>query len=178
VDDAVSGRLFSRPAFDRLRSAVEGGEVHEVYVCKIDRLGRSAKGILEFFDFCEAHDVRVVVTDQGIDTATPIRRFFRTVAAAFAELEADLARERTRDAMVAFKAGTRKTRSGKPVGRPRVLTDELLRRIHELRDTPRDDGKRRTWGQIARMVHHPAGSLKKWYAASRSDFPRVINPVR
>ena len=117
-----------------------------------------------------------MVLDQHIDTATPIGRMVRTVLAAMAELEADLIRERTQEAMDAFKTGARTTRSGRPVGRPAVLTPELLGRIRELRETPDPKGKRRTWGQIAKVVHHPAGSLKKWYSASRRDLPRVINP--
>jgi DNA invertase Pin-like site-specific DNA recombinase len=177
ADVGLSGSLDHRPEFDKLRASVERGGVSSVYVTKLDRLGRSARSILEFFDLAERNGVRVVVTDQGpIDTLTPVGRLVRTVLAAMAELEADLIRERTRDAMAGFKDGTRKTRSGKPVGRPRILSDALLGRIRELRETPGPSGKVRTWNEIARMVHSPAGSCKKWYCAQRGGKPRVINP--
>lgn len=177
VDDAVSGRLDSRPEFDRLKTAVERGEVKEVFVCKIDRLGRSAKAILDFFDLAEKHSVRVVVTDQGVDTSTPVGKVVRTILAALAELEADLIRERTRDAMAAFKAGTRKTRSGRPVGRPPRINDALLEQIRELRASGL------TWNQVALRAHAPATSARKWLSNARraadtppGESPRVINP--
>jgi hypothetical protein len=79
--------------------------------------------------------------------------------------------------MAAIRAGLRATRSGKPIGRPRRLTPELLARIVELRDTSDAKGSQRTWAQIAQSVHHLAGSCKKWYSASRSETSRVINPL-
>lgn len=176
VDDGISGVGAVRPAFESLRGEILAGRVAGVFVTKLDRLGRSARGILEFFNEAEAHEVRVVVLDMGIDTSTPLGRFARTMAAGYAELERDLIAERTQETMNAFKAGTRKTRSGNPVGRPPKLTPELLAQIRDLRETPLPDGRTRTWAQIARMVHHPAGSCKKWLSAARRDKPRVINP--
>ncbi|MCI4317316.1 MAG: recombinase family protein [Thermoplasmata archaeon] len=169
--DLLSGRGVDRPEFDRLARAVRDGMVDEVYVSRLDRLGRSARGILGFFELAEAHGTRVVVVDQAIDTSTPVGRMVRTVLAAMAELEADLIGERTKDAMRAFKDGTRRTRSGNPVGRPRVVDGTLIRKIHELRDVP----ERPTWNELARILHHPSGSLRKWYSASLGGTPSVIN---
>lgn len=168
VDDAVSGRLDHRPEFDRLRTAIERREVGEVYVCKIDRLGRSAKAVLEFFELAERHGCRVVVTDQGVDTSTPVGRVVRTILAALAELEADLIRERTQAAMDSFKDGSR-TPKGR-VGRKPVVTPELVAQIRTLRE-----GRGLQWSAIARTVHHPASSCRKWYSASRAGKLRVIN---
>lgn len=171
VDEAVSGRLDSRPEFDRLRLAIECGEVRCVYVTKLDRLGRSARGILEFFELAETHRVRVVVTDQGpIDTSTPVGRLIRTVLAAMAELEADLVAERTREAMAAFRAGTRTTRSGRPVGRPRVLTEEKVERIRELRF-----GRGFPWKEVAVHVGISAVTCRKVRPAPPTSIPRVLN---
>jgi hypothetical protein len=79
--------------------------------------------------------------------------------------------------MAAFKAGTRKTRSGKPVGRPRIYDRVFAARVRELRNTPTPDGSRRRWSQIAMMLHRPAGSLRKVYSAFRGATPRAINPA-
>lgn len=163
VDPAVSGRLDHRPEFDRLRAAIERDQVQEVFVTKLDRLGRSARGILEFFELAERHGVRVVVTDQGpIDTSTPVGRLVRTVLAAMAELEADLIQERTRDAIRAIRAGIRPTRSGRPIGRPKIRTPELVAETLRLRA----EGTR--WADIARRLHHPAASLRKWSTAPKA----------
>lgn len=131
VDAGISGRATERPAFDRLVNAIRSGQIDSVTVSRLDRLGRSAKAILEFFNDTEAHGVRVVVLDQAIDTSTPVGRLLRTVLAAMAELEADLIAERTREAMAAFKAGSRVPRA--PIGRPRKVTTELADRCAALR---------------------------------------------
>ena len=172
VDEAVSGRLDSRPEFDRLKRDMDAGKVQELYVVKLDRLGRSASSILEFFGRAEKDGVRVVVLDQQIDTSTPVGRLVRTVLAAMAELEADLIRERTREAMAAFKAGTRQTKSGRPVGRPRKVTPEIEERIRSLRKT----GMK--WRDIAVRVHLNTGTCRKVGGAVTGESPHVENGLR
>lgn len=177
VDDGVSGRGgVARPAFESLRGEIRADRVGSVFVTRLDRLGRSARGILEFFEESEAHEVRVVVVDQQIDTSTSAGRLVRTVLSGMAELEADLISERTRDAMAGFRAGTRKTRSGRPVGRPPLYDAAFAKRVVELRDTLGPNGERKRWSQIAMSLHAPAGSLRKLYSAHRAETPRAINP--
>ncbi len=175
VDAGISGRGVERRAFDRLLAEVRAGRVDSVTVTKLDRLGRSARAILEFFNEADANGVRVVALDQAIDTSTPVGRLVRTVLAAMAELEADLTSERTREAMAAFKAGARKTKSGRPVGRPRIYDSSFAARVRELRDALGPDGKRRPWSQLAMQLHRPAGSLRKLYSSPRGAIPSAIN---
>lgn len=172
IDEAVSGRLDSRPEFDRLKKDMDRGKVQELYVVKLDRLGRSARGILDFFGRAEEDGVRVVVLDQQIDTSTPVGRVVRTILAAMAELEADLIRERTREAMAAFKAGTRQTKSGRPVGRPRKVTPEIEERIRSLRK----GGMR--WREIAVRVHVNAGTCRKVGNGAPGESPPVGKGLR
>ncbi len=174
VDDGVSGRLVSRPEFDRLRDDIRARRLSALVASRLDRLGRSARAILEFFDLAEEHGVRVVLADQSVDTSTSAGRVVRTVLAALAELEADLIRDRTQDAMDAFKAGTRAPK-GK-VGRPPRLTANLLAEIRRLRDS----GLK--WNAVALRLHVPASSARKWYANAKrgtptppTETPRVIN---
>ena len=91
----------------------------------------------------------------------------RTILAALAELEADLIAERTREAMAAFKAGTRTTRSGRPVGRPRKVTSEIQSRVAELRAS----GLK--WREVAVRVHLPVGTLRKLGTVIRREKPRA-----
>ena len=161
VDDGMTGRNTDRPGFIAMRAAVEAGLLREVYAVKLDRLGRSVIDVLGFFDLCEKHHVRVVVADQGFDTSTPSGRLVRTILAAIAEFESELIRDRTQAAMDAIKAGTRRTRSGRPPGRPIRMTPEMAERIRHLRLNPKPDGSYRTWKEIAITVHMPAGSCSK-----------------
>lgn len=153
VDEAASGRSDRRPGFERLRSAIEIGEISATYAVKLDRLGRSARAILGFFELAESHQVRVVLVDQQIDTSTPVGRLVRTVLAAMAELEADLVSERTREAMAAFKSGARAPRG--PVGRPRRVTAELADRCDSLRR------QEFTWAEIARRTGLKAETCRR-----------------
>jgi DNA invertase Pin-like site-specific DNA recombinase len=169
VDSGISGRGVDRPAFDHLLAEVRAGRVGSVTVTKLDRLGRSARAILEFFNEADAHGARVVALDQAIDTSTPVGRLVRTVLAAMAELEADLIAERTREAMAAFKAGTRRTKSGRPIGRPRRVFPETEERIRQLR------AQGFKWREIAVRVGIPTGTVKK---VRPRDTLGVENPHR
>ncbi len=168
ADDGVSGRLESRPSFDRLREVIRSDGVDVVVAEKLDRIGRSARGILAFFDECEQHHVRVVLTNQAIDTATSAGKMVRTILASVAEFERDLAVERTQATMDAFKAGTRVPRG--PVGRPRVLTDDKIARIRELRY-----GQGLPWKTVAQYTGICAVTARKVKPAPPTSTPRVLN---
>ena len=109
-DVGVSGRTDSRPEFDRLREAIRARAIDVVLVTKLDRIARSVQTALSFFDEAEAAGVRIIVTDQAIDTGTPAGWLTRTILAAVAEFEGDLIRERTQVAMDAIRSRRRKTK--------------------------------------------------------------------
>ena len=155
ADQGVSGRADSRPEFDRLRESIRSRSIDVVLVTKLDRIARSVRTALEFFDEAEAAGVRIVVTDQSIDTATPAGRLTRTILAGVAEFEGELIRERTRTAMAAIRSGARQTRSGRPVGRPRRVTLELAKRAAHLR------GAGLRWKEVAQQVGLPAETCRK-----------------
>jgi DNA invertase Pin-like site-specific DNA recombinase len=158
VDDGVSGASLGfvlGSAFNRLREDIRAEAVDVVVAAKIDRLGRSAKTVLEFFDLCEQHHVRVVLVDQSIDTGTPVGRLLRTVMAAVAEFEGDLIRERTQQAMAAFKTGARVPK-GK-VGHPVVATPEKIARAVALRR----ENPKLTWSELAQRVGLKAETIRR-----------------
>jgi DNA invertase Pin-like site-specific DNA recombinase len=168
--EAVSGTgSTARPEFARLKAAIAGGAVGIVLVTKLDRIARSVRDALAFFDEAESHGVRVIATTQQIDTATPAGRLTRTILAGVAEFEGELIRERTRSAMAAIKAGRKPTRTGKPPGRPRKLTPEAIQRARELRIL------NHTWPQIAQEVGLKAESIRRAVWASKPRPGAVVN---
>lgn len=171
VDAGVSGSLRSRPAFDRLVAGMRSGGIGEVYVTRLDRLGRSVVGILEFFELARKRDVPVYVVDQAIDTSTPAGRFLLASLAAVAELERDLAIERTKEKISLIREGKVSTRSGRPIGRPRRATPEVVARIHTLRAA----GMK--WSTVAQHVGLPAGTCRKFPPPSPRATPRAENPL-
>ena len=70
--------------------------------------------------------------------------------------------ERVRVAMRELREGRRRTRSGRPVGRPKRITPELLAQIRSDRDV-----LKLTWPKIGRKRHVPASSARNWLRAAR-----------
>jgi len=177
ADSGVSGRADSRPELDRLRESIRSRTVDVVLVTKLDRIARSVRTALEFFDEAEAAGVRVIVTEQAIDTATPAGRLTRTILAGVAEFEGELIRERTQVAMDAIRSGVRKTKSGKPIGRPKRVTPEVTARVVKLR------GEGLRWSDVAQRIGLPAETCRKAaYLLKRSrgtvDNPQPCEMVR
>lgn len=173
VDNGVSGRRDSRPAFDRLREAIRSKAVGAVFVTKLDRIARSVRTALAFFDEAEVAGVRIIVTDQAIDTGSPVGRLTRTVLAAVAEFEGELIRERTRTSMEAIRSGARPTRSGRPPGRPqRVFEDQastIVRLRAQIPPVP--------YSIVARRVGLPAGTCRRVASLARRGLPAFKIPV-
>jgi len=159
-----------RPEFERLRTSVQADAVDAVFILKLDRLARSVRDALAFFEEAEAHRVRVVVTTQDIDTGTPVGRLTRTILAAMAEFEGELIRERTRSAMAAIKAGTKPTRTGRRPGRPRRVSPEIAERARVLRA----EGLR--WAEIAQQTGQKAETLRRAVWALKPRPVAVVNP--
>jgi DNA invertase Pin-like site-specific DNA recombinase len=168
-DVGVSGRTDSRPGFDGLREAIQTHAVDAVVVTKLDRIARSAQTALAFFAEAEAAGVRIIVTDQAIDTGTPAGRLTRTILAAVAEFEGDIIRERTQVAMDAIRSGRRKTKSCRPVGRPRRVTPAIVAKIAELRAA----GFK--WAEVAQRMGLPAETCRRSSWVRRVGAPAVEN---
>lgn len=108
--EVVSGRLHRRPEMDKVMSLVRGHHVHAVAVRKLDRWGRSLMNLRTTVEEMVEASVTFHAVESGItyEKHTPTGKLFLSQLAAFAEFEADLISERTKDGL----AG--KTASGKP----------------------------------------------------------------
>ncbi len=129
ADEGVSGAVpaHERPGVGEALALIGAGEADTLVVAKLDRLGRSAYDVLGVAQQAEREGWALVVLDLGLDTTTPVGRFTLTILAAVAELERNLIRQRTRDALAAKKA------RGERVGRPPVLSAEVVAEVRALR---------------------------------------------
>jgi DNA invertase Pin-like site-specific DNA recombinase len=94
--EKVSGVRANRPQLGRMMAGLQAGD--EVVVCKLDRLGRSTRELLDLIDQIDKAGCTFrSLGDPLWNTSTPQGRLLSTLLAAIAEFERELIRERTGD---------------------------------------------------------------------------------
>ncbi|GAE46192.1 DNA-invertase [Mesobacillus boroniphilus JCM 21738] len=97
-----SGKRDDRPELQQCLNALRTGDTLVVY--KLDRLGRSTFKLLELTAGFDREGIDFVSIVDGIDTTTPVGRFFFRTMASIAELERDIIVERTQAGLKAARA--------------------------------------------------------------------------
>jgi DNA invertase Pin-like site-specific DNA recombinase len=92
--DTFTGKTLDRPAMTRLLADIWAGKVKSVVVWRLDRLGRTAKGLAALFDELVALKVNFVSLKDGIDLGTPAGRLIANVLASVASYETEVRAER------------------------------------------------------------------------------------
>ena len=124
--DVASGGNLERAALDEAIAYAREGDT--LVVWRLDRLGRSVRDLVNLVNDLQEQGVQFSSIVDGIDTTTPAGQFFFHITAAFAELERNLIRERTRAGLESARA------RGRMGGRPKAIdpkTFELARDLYE-----------------------------------------------
>lgn len=108
--EVASGRLVRRPEQDKVMSLVRGHHVHIVAAVKLDRWGRSLIDLRNSIDAMTESGVSFHAIEQGFvfEKKTAQGHLLLNLLGAFAEFEAEMISDRTKDALKSKKA------SGKP----------------------------------------------------------------
>src|SRR5215813_5173780 len=85
-EEVASGARMERPQLAAAVRCCQAGP-HTLVVWKLDRLGRTVKGLIEFADELATKGIGLKSLQDNIDTTTPAGKCFFTILAAFAELE-------------------------------------------------------------------------------------------
>ncbi|SHJ16177.1 Site-specific DNA recombinase [Malonomonas rubra DSM 5091] len=129
--EKVSGADISRPQLSALLDYAREGDT--VVCCKLDRIARSTKHLLEVVDHLQQKNIAFRALNINLDTTTPTGKLMLTMLGAIAEFERELMLERQREGIAKAKA------AGKYKGRkPTVLAQ--TKRIVELAE----QGKKKT----------------------------------
>ena len=150
--DKISGARAQRPGLDDALSHTREGDT--LVVWKLDRLGRSVKGLVDLVAELGERRVHFQSLTDGIDTRTPAGRFFFHVMASLAQMERELIAERTRAGLAAAR------KAGRIGGRKRRMTEskvEAARKLLESGVPPKD---------VARNLGISVPTLYRWLPAS------------
>ena len=131
--DKATGKNMDRPGFERLMDAVRSGKVDTVVCWRLDRLGRTAKGLTELFEELTARKVNLISLRDGLDLKTPSGRLMANVLASVAQFETEVRSERVAAGMaVARENGVR---FGRPAGiHTRIsVTPEQEKQVRRLK---------------------------------------------
>ena len=123
-EDQISGLRSDRPGLQGSLDQLREGDIFVVW--KLDRLGRSVKGLIEFVAQLEERKVHFRSLTDHIDTSTTMGRFFFHVMASLAQMERELIVERTRAGLKAAK------NRGRVGGRKRKMTPSKIESAKQL----------------------------------------------
>lgn len=124
ADHGKSGATMTLPELESCLRALQPGNT--LVVTKLDRLGRTVRGLVELLDSLLERGIMFQSLSEGIDTTTASGRLMFTVIASVAEMERELIRERTKPGR-AVAAG----KGGRP---PRLQPQDVVE-ARKLRET-------------------------------------------
>lgn len=151
--DQASGVRVARPGLtDALAYAREGDTL---CIWKLDRLGRSTKGLVDLAADLQARNIELRSLTEGIDTRTTAGKLVYNILAAFAEMERDHMLERTRAGLEAAR------KAGRVGGRPRLMTPGKLAAARTLlaAGTPPRDVASTVGVSLATLYRHLPASI-------------------
>lgn len=122
--DKASGAKANRAGLAKALSHARAGDV--LVVWKLDRLGRTMKGLVDLSAELAAQSIGFRSLTDGIDTSGTAGKLVFHILAAMAEMERDLNRERTTAALMVAR------REGRVGGRRTVMTPERLAAARQL----------------------------------------------
>ena len=156
-EDHDSGSRPDRPQFQQMFRDGAARKFDVIVFWSLDRFTREGTlATLKYLELLEHHGIRWrSVTETWIDSAGPFRDVLVSLLASLAKQEQVRISERVRAGLL--RAMAQGTKSGRPVGRPRVVfrRDQVvaLRRAGN------------SWGQIAKQLGISKTSVRRAYVA-------------
>ncbi len=88
--DRYTGRTMDRPGWSNLERDILAGKVSKVVVWRLDRLGRTARGLTALFEELRQRGVVLVSLKEGLDLSAPAGRMMANVLASMAQFETEI----------------------------------------------------------------------------------------
>jgi DNA invertase Pin-like site-specific DNA recombinase len=153
-EDEFTGTVMQRPGWDRLMQQVRMNRVREIVVWRLDRLGRTAKGLTALFDELHKRGVGLVSLRDGLELSTPAGRLMANMLASVAQFETEIRAERILAGQAAARVAGKRW-GGSRKGERRKITDEQLAAIRTMHGEGRSvSGIARATGLSRVTVYH------------------------
>jgi DNA invertase Pin-like site-specific DNA recombinase len=131
--DKQSGRTMDRPGWKQLEADIRIGQVSQVVVWRLDRLGRTASGLTSLFDQLQERNVNLISLKDGVDLSTSAGRLMANVLASVAQYETEIRGERVRAGQAVARAAGKRWGGSLP-GVPKKVTPEKAMTIRHLKE--------------------------------------------
>jgi DNA invertase Pin-like site-specific DNA recombinase len=129
--DTFSGKTMERRGWTKLIGEVRAGKVSKIVCWRLDRLGRTAKGLTALFEELLERKVNLVSLRDGIDMNTSAGRLMANVLASVAQYETEVRAERVRAGQAVARARGKKW-GGSAKGRRLKVTEEQVLMIKRM----------------------------------------------
>lgn len=130
--DTFTGRTMHRPGMEKLLDALRMGRIERIVCWRLDRLGRTTRGLCQLFDELRERHVDLVSLKDGFNLDSPAGRLHARILASVAEFETELRGERVQAGQIAARRKGKKWGGSTKGWRWRV-TDEQVAALHEMR---------------------------------------------
>jgi DNA invertase Pin-like site-specific DNA recombinase len=130
-EDKFTGRTMDRPGWKALQAQIESGKVSTVVVWRLDRLGRTAKGLTALFSDLIERKINLVSLKEGIDLGTPAGRLMAHVLSSVSQFETEVRAERIAAGQAAAKAAGKSWGGRAPGKRTKAIAskEEAIRTL-------------------------------------------------
>lgn len=130
--DTFSGRTMQRPGMDKLLDALRMGKLERIVVWRLDRLGRTTRGLCQLFDELRDRHVDLVSLKDGFNLESPAGRLHARILASVAEYETEIRAERVAAGQLVARRRGKKWGGSKKGWRWKVSDDQIVA-IQEMR---------------------------------------------
>lgn len=133
-EDTFTGRTMSRPGMDQMLDALHRSRLERIVVWRLDRLGRTTRGLCQLFDELQDQRVDLISLKDGFSLSSPAGRLHARILASVAEYETEVRAERVLAGQAAARNAGKRW-GGSEKGRCWKVTKEMMVTIRELRSS-------------------------------------------
>ena len=123
--DKFTGKTMDRPGMEKLLADLRAGKVDRIVVWRLDRLGRTTRGLCQLFDELGERKVDLVSMKDGFSLASPAGRLHARILASVAEYETEVRAERVAAGQAVAKKKGKKWGGSKKGWRWKVSDDQV-----------------------------------------------------